>query len=656
MTFQSRLDIRYPDGRSASYVLDQDAITIGSAAGNSIRVSDASLAARHLRFSRAGDSVYLTNLDALRLTTVDGEPAPLNEPRRLREICHIRAGLLRIIFYQSSEETTVAMATISDATQPTAAPFRARLETGKVKVWRFSAASTSLSVTNLSESDGLFRLETAGLPSEWTSPNDLTFSVAANDAVDLLLRFKPTRNHDCAPGEYPLIITVRQLDGGDESVQLALLIEVGGVGGLSAAVEPPRVRARDHFNLALLNLGNEELTLQLGFLDPSQQLRVRLAQNALRLKAHERAVISALAEPRRRPLLGKPVDYSFALLAEARAPGDYTVALPATVTVIPILDYRALVAAAISIVILALALASLLYQPPQPAITSFTLSEETVAQGDPAELSWSAAEALSYVIEVNGLPIAELPADASRYTLETRSYIDPIDIALIALNGDATDKEFQRLNVYQPVIVRRFAAAKSSLLRDIQSDLTIYWRVEGAVALDIALPAGFETVQRQVAGDEGEIVIAGAPADDFEIILTAEDEIGGRTTRAIPIAVRDPECTPIGDTQLYAGPDSRFERANYAVQNVPVLAKGVTTAADWLHVELANGDRGWGFHTNFRCHGFEPANLTVVSDMPPLPTATPALRPTRAGTAIATATALSAPDLPIRPSSTVSDS
>lgn len=656
MTVLSRLDILYPDGRSASYILDRGEITIGSAASNSIRLSDASLAARHLRFSRAGNSVYLTSLDALHLTTVDGEPAPLNEPQRLREVCHIRAGQLRIVFNQSSEEPTVAMAAISDATQPAAARFRAELETGKVNVWQFSTTTTSLSVTNLSDSDGLFRLETSGLLSEWTSPNDLTFSVAANDAVDLLLRVKPARSHGCAPGEYPLIITVRQLDGGNESVQLVLQIEVGGVGGLSAAVDPPRVRAREPFNLFLLNLGNEELTLQLGFHDPSEQLQVKLAQDAIRLKAGERAVISALAEPRRRPLLGKPIDYSFAILAQARAPGDYIAALPATIIVKPILDYRALVAGALSIVILALALAALLYQPPQPVIASFSLSEDTVALGNPVELSWSAAEALSFVIEVNGLPIAELPADVSGYTLETQGYIDPIDIALIALNGDAIDKRSRRLNVYQPVIVRNFEAAKSSLLRDIRIELTINWRVEGAVALDIALPAGFEIVQRRVAGDDGEIVIAGVSADDFEIILTAEDEIGGKTTRAIPIVVRDPECTPIHDTLLYTGPDSRFGRANYAVRNVPVLANGVNAAADWLNVELANGDLGWGFHTNFRCHGFDPANLNVVSDIPPLPTATLSLGPARAGTANATATSRPAPDLSLTPSSTVFDS
>ncbi len=635
MTVQSRLDILYPNGRSESYRLDPDEINIGSAAGNSIQVSDASLAARHIRFSRRDGSVYLTSLDALHLTTLDGQPVPVNHPQQLGDVCQIRAGELRIVFNQSSEEPTVAMAAISEATQPTAVHFRAELETAKVKVWPFSSASMGLSVTNLSDSDGLFRLDTSGLPSEWTSPSGLTFSVAGNDAVDLLLQVKPSRRHDRGPGEYPLVITIRQLDGGGESVELVLLVALGGVGGMSAAVDPNRLRAREPFNVVLLNLGNEDLTLRFGFHDPQQQLRVNLAQNAARLKAGERAILGGSAEPRRRPLLGKAQDCSFALLAEARAPRDYTVALPVTVIVKPFLDYRALIAATLAIAIVVLALASLLYQPPQPTIASFTISEETVAQGNEVELSWSAAKALSFVIEVNRAPIAELPGDASSYTLSTQGYLDPIDIALVALNGDANDKSSLRLNVYQPVIVQRFEAAKSSLLRGIRSDLTISWNIEGAVALDIALPSGFETVHRQVSGDEGEIIITGAPADDFEITLTAEDEIGGKSTRALFITVLDPECTPIRDTLLFTGPDSRFERANYAVQNVPVLARGVTAAADWLHVELANGELGWGFHTNFRCHGFDAAKLKVVSDFPQLPTAPPASSPSLTSTAAA---------------------
>ena len=94
----------------------------------------------------------------------------------------------------------------------------------------------------------------------------------------------------------------------------------------------------------------------------------------------------------------------------------------------------------------------------------------------------------------------------------------------------------------------------------------------------------------------------------------------------ITIAVSEPECSPIQDTLLYVGPDTGFERANKALQIVPVLVTGINADKSWLQVELASGERGWGYRTNFRCHGFDPATLEVISDIPqlPSPTLTPA--------------------------------
>lgn len=632
MTVQGRIDIHYPVGRSETYHLGNDAFTIGSAADNALRAIDAGLAPRHIQFFQSRGAFYLTNLAPGQTTTINNTPALVNEPQQLPDIAQIRAGDLIIFFNRSSEEPTLAMAALTEATQPTAAGFRAELEAGELQVWQYSSASVALSVTNLADDDGLFRLDTSGLPKEWTSPDTLAFSLAGKDAVDLMLQIKPTGRAGCAPGEYPLVISISRLDEPAGAVRLVLLVQLGVVGGLSAALDPPSLRPGSPFNLHLVNLGNEALPLRLSANDPERQLKVSLARDAVLLGAGEGATVSGIAEPRRRSLLGKRADIAFAVLAQAQAPNDYAVALPATVSVKPVLELRAFVAAAIAIAALVLALAAILHQAPQPEIASFTASDAIVAAGTPVELTWSAEQAQRFVVEVNRAPVAELPGDASDYAFDTHDYHDPIDIALIALNGDATDIASLRLDVYQPVNVIHFEADKTALLRGIPGELTIRWRVKGAVQLDIALPAGFETRHETITGDDGLIVIEGAAADDFQITLTAEDEIGGKTTQALPITIRDPECTPIEDARLYAGPDARFNGAGYAVQNVTVLAKGRNGAGDWLQVELASGERGWGFHTNFRCHGFAPDSLKVISDIPQLATITeapiPSLIPT----------------------------
>ena len=366
-----------------------------------------------------------------------------------------------------------------------------------------------------------------------------------------------------------------------------------------------------------------------------------MAQDEIRLGPKGRAAVTGIVAPRRRPLLGKPADLAFALLARAVDPNDYLVALPASVTVAPLVANRALIAAACAIVLLVLALAALLYQPPAPSITSYALSEKQVARGTPVSLAWAAINAERFVIEVERAPLAELPADAASFTLQTSNYLDPIDIALIAQRGDATDIRSLRLDVFQPVTIHRFETDMPSVLRGIRADVTVAWRVTGAVALDIALPVGFETIRESTAGDEGELVISGVAADELQISLKAVDELGTTTERALAIAAREPECAPTEDTLLYAGPDPRYRRAKYARQNVPVLVTGVTAGSDWLQVELASGDHGWGRRRDFVCPGFDPASLQVISDYPPLPTET--ARPTDRVAATVDATATASP-------------
>ena len=128
----------------------------------------------------------------------------------------------------------------------------------------------------------------------------------------------------------------------------------------------------------------------------------------------------------------------FALLAKADNPTGYSVALPARVSVKPYLSSRAAALLIALIATLALVAALVLFQPPEPEISSVTLSEAQVAQGTPVQLVWTSEHAQRFVIEVNRAAVAELPADTSSYSLDTSEHFDPIDIALIAQRGEMT--------------------------------------------------------------------------------------------------------------------------------------------------------------------------------------------------------------------------
>ncbi len=622
MSTVGRIDIEFPDGRRETLWLDEGALTIGGGRDNSFQAPHAGLGRRQLRFFRDGDGAYLTNLDASQAVTIDGAPAQADIPQRLPAVSQIRAGDLRIVFNLSSDQPTEAMAAFSDATQPTAAGFRAQVESAEIQAWAYSSATAALRIENLDAEIGHFHLETGGAAAAWTSPERLTVVVDGHDSLETLLQIRPPVRSDFAPGAYPLTIAIRRLDGLEEAVHLSLIVRLGAFGGLRASLDPPMLRPKSPFALRLRNHGNQALPLRLRAHEPERWLSIRLERRELQLGAGEHAVATGLAEARRKPVFGKSREIDFALQIQAGPPYDYRLTLPATVVIDPWLPTRLLIALALVFGLAMLAFAALLHQPPKPQIARLQLSQRQVAQGTPVELRWEAVDARRFVIEVGPDKVAELPGEASSYTLDTGAYVDPVDITLSALNGEASDILSAALEVFQPATIDHFTADKAALTRDLPGELTISWRATGAAALDISLPPGFEKIREFSVGEAGEIVIRGKPAEDIRITLRAWDETGAITRRALDIAVEPAECAPTDDILLYQGPDSGFDRASYARREAPVLAKGRSADEQWLQVELANGATGWGARERFACRGFDPASLVVV-DSPARPQANP---------------------------------
>ena len=604
-------------------------ITVGRANTCSIQLADESVADFHFRLNASKGAVTITALNSVAGTFVDGKRVPANRPRPLRDTTTIAIGPLQLIFYKHSDSPTISMPALSEQTQPALTSFRASLENVQVTVFPASSLAVPLSITNTSDSDAEFRVEVSGLPDDWVKPKKLTFPLPAQEATQLQFLIKPGRRSDTPPQPFPLNINITRLDEAQQNLRLIGIIKLGGFGGLSLALDPPVCRDKGDFNLYLLNQGNEPLHLALECIDIKSRLDLRLSQTAVTLPPGGRVQVAGNVRSRRRPLVGKTQELPFVIVAKAENPTGYCVPLPASVSVKPLVSSR--IAALLIAVIFAttVLVASILFQLPEPVITSISISESQVAQGRPVQLSWSAEHAQRYVIEVDRVPVAELPANASSYTLDTRAYNAIIHIALIAQGGDRTDIESRRLDIYEPVTITQFYADRTSMLRKVTATLRIRWEVKGAVSLDITRPLGFETVsEAHTSNSLGELTLRGAPPADFEILLSATDEIGNITRRAIKIAIRDPECSPHSDVSLYAGPDTRYAPVSIAVANVPVLVRGTNDSRDWLQVELASGQIGWGNYSSFFCQGFAPVALALITDIPALPTATTTPAPT----------------------------
>lgn len=628
MAAYGRLDIHEPTGAVKTYRLTSEVTTVGRAAGNAIVIDDPSVADQHCRLQLLDDTVHISNLDARAGIVFSGARLRDSLPRPLRDLTRFTIGNTQIVFYPSGDQPTLPMRSISESTRPINASLRVDLETSLLDVYPASSSSLEIALSNRSHQEKTVAIEVDGLPENWAKLSQSAARLDSGDTAFIMLTVAPPRRADIKPGDYPATIAVRPRNNHDADVLLGLLVRLHGFGGLSLALEPDIVRHNKSLQLFLLNQGNEELRLALSARDPSAQLDIDLSEPGLLLAPGQRRRVACRVAARSRPLLGKSRKIPFALLVQADNDCAYQAAIPATALVKPRLSARNLGAALVLLAAVALALITFLTRTPPPEINAFALSEPQVARGTPVELTWQAAFAERYVIEIDRVAIAELGADADAFALSTDGYADPIEVALIAIAGQATAIEKRQLDIYQSTVIRHFEADRRQMLRRVEADLTLTWRLEGAVSTDLRYPSGFSIVSEQTTDDgAGKLILRGLPEADFDLILSARDEMGNQTEGRINVKTADPECRPLRDLPLYAGPDERYNQTNLALHDVPVLVLGRAPSSDWLLVELANGDTGWGGLDAFFCAAFDPTALLVITDLPPLPTASPTSTP-----------------------------
>lgn len=659
MAVFGRLDVFYPDGHIETYALDGETVSVGRAEGNTVALDTETISRYHFSITHKDGVVHLTDLDSANGTYIDGTQLNSNDPYLLDDVEEIQIGHLRIIYHPGSDSPTIPVAPTDDATQPSDAGFRVSLEVSQIDVWPASSSSVEIAVTNSKDEEIQYQIVATGLPDGWAKINRPQMLIDGLDTTYVLLNIKPSRRSDTPPKDYPVAIRVSPTQEPDNYIELILMVSLKGFGGFGVALSPEVIQSDDDVNLYMLNQGNEPLTLSITGYDPTQQLRYELPQGDVTLTPGQRTQFTGKIQPQKRPLVGKAHDLPFALVVKAHTESGYQAAVPGTIHVEPSLTgwmLGTIVGILIAIMLVAL---TLLSQTPEPQIQSFNVASTQVEQGVTVDLNWVASDANMYRIEVDRVPIADLSGDATSYTLNTEEYTDPIDVALIAVNGELTAIAQRKIEVYEPVVINSFETDRIEMIRNVSSTLIVSWNISGAVSTSLDVPEGFSRTNPNTSYDtvDNEVFI-GVPQSDFSLILSAEDELGNQTQQTIDITTTDPECTPIQDKLLFEGPDSQFTQTELAVANVPVIVLGIDPSKAWLKVEVANGNEGWGFNESFECDGFDPTELAVIADIPELPTLMPTLPstptniPTQTPTASLTPTQTSSPS----PTVTLSDS
>lgn len=628
-----RLEVYWPDGRLESYLLEEDTVSVGRAEGNIIELETDSLSRYHFSLVRNGDTVTITDLESANGTFVDGMQLPANEPHLLGDVEEIMVGSLRIIFRQVDDSPTIMVSTLDDETQQMElgeAQIRVDIDYKQLQVWPAASSSAELSITNLGDKTRSFSIQVSGLPSGWLRITRPEVELDPNETAYILLNVKPPRRPNTVPQKYDVTIEVMPVSQPVLVVNTHMDVEIKPYSGFGMAVGK-QLDVDDPIPIFLHNQGSSMMRFTLTANDRVNALTFQTPRTPLELKAGQRLRVDLNVSAKSPPLVGQSQTYPFIVQVQSHDASRFIAASDAEVTVSPrIPTWGAIAAAGITLSILIIGLLAVLgvLNPPEPDITSLTVSSDQVAQGEPLTVFIETENTDSYDVLVNQFSIQnDVSGDIDSWEIDTSELDGNIEIMVIARNGERSIRDSVSSYVYVPIAINTFEVSPNPLIANTVNTLTISWDVAGAALVQISGLNDFTNNLIQSSTEYGAVHtlegIGGIPTESLNLTLYAEDQSGESIETSLFVPLVDPVCTTISEVALNEGPDTRYQQVGTIPNATSVVVLAQDADAAWLRVRLPEDIRGWSPREAFTCaENFDLADLRTEINVPDLPTPT----------------------------------
>jgi pSer/pThr/pTyr-binding forkhead associated (FHA) protein len=691
-----RLDVFWPDGQFKTFPLTEPTSSIGRSSGNTIMLDTNTISRYHISIAQEKGQVFLTDLDSVNGTFIDGVRLTGSEKRPLYGGEEIQIGTLRIIYHRIDDRPTQPMAAVEEETQRVEVSlpeFNIHVQGPEQGVAPGAHISAQLVITNTSDDIMRYNVEVDGLPAEWVRLDRPTPRVSAQNSAEVLINIKPTRRYDSKPGLYPVSVRVYPQENPEMKLQAEITLQVLPFSGFGMALQNQRLKGKERFRLHLHNQGSSNLPLTVsatgvdvppvavlagakpiggkssanlsareharlmtqGARKTSDTLDFNINSAQVTLAPGARQMVQLEARPKRTSMFGAPREHVFDVSVRSGDPSGFLAIQRAYYTETPPLPHWTLYVIAAGVLAMMLLIVGglllvLRQPPPEPVIASMIIQNGSaqIPRGETLSISWQATDVANLSISLNGTPVSSVTdPELNSINLSTENLSGQVVVSLLGTNGDRQASASQTINIYQPMQPEFFAAEPAQMVRYVVQPLVLRWNVPGAVSIRLSGLESFSTTQLQPSfGAEGTISdIVGIPQNPFSITLIAEDEIGNTLEQSVTIDVVNPECIPAGESvSLRAGPDVAHQVVGTLNPGARVVVDAQDAGRRWLRVQLSGGAAGWGQRTEFACApNFNVDNLQIAVNVPPAPTPlpltatlTPTLTPTRTPTSTAT--------------------
>jgi len=639
-----RLDVFYPTGDFATYLLDSPSVSVGRSAGCTIVLDTDTISRYHFSITYDGKEVKISDMDSANGTFVDGIQLGADESKLLQGGEELQIGHLRMIYHTLNEDPTTFMDPVPEETQRYDRPdvgFSMDVYGSEIAIPPGSHTTVEISITNMTKEEHIYTVEATGLPDGWGRLNRPTLTIDPDETAQIIYNIKPHRQSTSAPGDYPITFTVIQQDTPDKSLEGGVSVKILPYAGFGVALANPNLQDDESFRLFLLNQGSAPLPLKISGYSAEGQLNFEMQQSQVTLAPGQRMEVRGQIRPKQRRLFGNLRQYAFDLRVKSRDTAAFLTAVPAHYTEKPLFaSWVAYAVAGVGVLFatLLIGLLVILGQPPtpEPQIVSLSIEKEQTLTGDMVAINWQAQDALTYDVLVNNVPIeSNIPANTTQWLFDTVGYEGIVQIELVANNNNQSDSQTIELVVHPPVTIVHYTIEPNELRRNVVQTVTLRWEILGTDSVTIS---NIPTIPQQAPvpssglAPANELVISIFPISDGDtlFLLSVSDAMGNIRSDNPDYTLIDADCFTVGD-----GVQSRnFPNAGgqviqtFDTMGARIVVDGRDANTTWLRSPLQGGGAAWVQRDQVTCgfavEGLLLVSLPTVTPVPPTPTGVPA--------------------------------
>lgn len=200
----------------------------------------------------------------------------------------------------------------------------ATLSTAGLVVEPGQETSCVVTIRNAGRVVDRFTIDVVGDASAWATVEPPTVNVMPGETVTATVRFAPPRSAEVVAGRVPFGVRVFSSEDPSGSVVEEGVLDVAPFADVTAELVPAKVEAssKANFEVAVDNLGNHAVAVELSPYDPEDDLDFSLERSRVELNPGTAAFIRLRVQPKRRFLRGQPVRHPFQVLVrqEGREP------------------------------------------------------------------------------------------------------------------------------------------------------------------------------------------------------------------------------------------------------------------------------------------------------------------------------------------------